>query len=89
MDLKAIAGCQMRMFGRAQVKLIFLVVVLGLLIMGCAIPPAEPVVCEPEIQYINSDAIIIAYTDTDKYFCECFGVDCPCYTTDEILSQLG
>ena len=33
--------------------------------------------------------IILAYTDTDKYICECVGVECPCIDTDEILSELG
>ena len=33
--------------------------------------------------------IILAYTDTDKYICECVGYECPCIDTDEILSELG
>ncbi len=32
---------------------------------------------------------IIAYTDNDKYYCECIGPECPCTRTDEILSSLG
>ena len=32
---------------------------------------------------------IIAYTDTEKYYCDCIGVGCPCRTTEEILSELG
>lgn len=35
------------------------------------------------------DAIILAYTEDDKYLCECVGADCPCIKTEEILSQLG
>ena len=33
--------------------------------------------------------LILAYTETDKYICECVGVDCPCIKTEEILSELG
>lgn len=34
-------------------------------------------------------AIILAYTDSGKYFCECVGAECPCVSTEEILSELG
>ena len=35
------------------------------------------------------DALILAYTDDDKYVCECIGVECPCTKTEDILSELG
>lgn len=34
-------------------------------------------------------AVIIAYTDSEKFICECIGADCPCRSTEEILSELG
>jgi len=36
--------------------------------------------CEP---------VVIAYTDTDKYFCEGIGKEKKCIKTDDILSELG
>ena len=35
------------------------------------------------------DALILAYTDDDKYVCECMGMECPCTKTEDILSELG
>ena len=32
---------------------------------------------------------VIAYTDNEKYICECLGAECPCIKTEEILSKLG
>ena len=35
------------------------------------------------------DAIILGYTEDQKYICECVGPECPCINTEEILSSLG
>ena len=37
------------------------------------------------IGYVNN----CATGETDKYFCDYIGVDAPCKSTDEILSELG
>ena len=51
-----------------------------------------PILEKTVVEFTQNDcpsAIVIAYTDTGKYYCECLGPECPCTKTEEILSELG
>jgi len=50
-----------------------------------------PIIEKPEIIKVCPDVTgrIIAYTDNEKFYCECIGPECPCVRTEEILSEIG
>lgn len=49
-----------------------------------------PILEKPaEVPAACPEALILAYTEDEKYICKCIGPECPCKSSEEILSELG
>lgn len=84
-----------------RILTIFLMIVSALLGLGAGTTIDDKIditveKTEPKcITVIEQPVKIIGYVnncetgDLDKYFCDCVGPECPCESTEEILSKLG
>ena len=72
-------------------KLVLALLFLIIVVAGCEFSTIEtPLSVDiPDSTGCDKSIKVIAYTDNGKYFCEGFGADCECRTTEEILSGLG